>query len=95
MGYADATHPPVQQGFQEFRQSISPKGTSQTCPQCGVHTGKKELSERMHHGDACGYVTDRDVAAAQVVEQRGLILVADGQSVVLPVEEGCMGTPMK
>lgn len=74
---------------------VDPNGTSQTCPQCGAHTGKKELNERVHHCDECGYTTDRDVAAAQVVMQRGLVFVADGQSVVLPVEEGCLGTPMK
>ncbi|MEB3227178.1 MAG: transposase [Synechocystis sp.] len=72
---------------------VDPNGTSQTCPQCGAHTGKKELSERGHHCDECGYTTDRDVAAAQVVEQRGLVAV--GQTVILPVEEGCLGTPMK
>ncbi|MGB9774821.1 MAG: RNA-guided endonuclease InsQ/TnpB family protein [Bacteroidota bacterium] len=74
---------------------VDPNGTSQTCPQCGTHTGKKELSERVHHCDECGYTTDRDVAAAQVIMQRGLALIADGQSVILPVEEGCLGTPMK
>jgi hypothetical protein len=36
-------------------------------------------------------VTDRDVAAAQVVEQRGLVAV--GQTVILPVEEGCHLNP--
>ncbi|QUS59899.1 RNA-guided endonuclease TnpB family protein [Synechocystis sp. PCC 7338] len=74
---------------------VDPNGTSQTCPQCGAHTGKKELSERVHHCDECGYVAARDVAAAQVVMQRGLVLVADGQSVKLPVEEDCLGVPMK
>jgi putative transposase len=74
---------------------VDPNGTSQTCPQCGAHTGKKELSERVHHCSECEYVTDRDVAAAQVVMQRGLVFVADGQSVIRPVEEGCLGTPMK
>jgi len=54
---------------------VDPNGTSQTCPNCGVHTGKKELSERTHHCDECGYTTDRDVAAAIVVEQRGLTAV--------------------
>jgi putative transposase len=72
---------------------VEPNGTSQTCPQCGTHTGKKQLSERVHHCDECGCTTDRDVAAAQVVEQRGLVAV--GQTVILPVEEGCLGTPMK
>jgi putative transposase len=90
---------------------VDPNGTSQTCPQCGAHTGKKELRERVHHCDECGYVTDRDVAAAQVVEQRGAectaaflpevasgrvgSLVAVGQTVILSVEEGCCSTPMK
>ncbi|MDX2272214.1 MAG: transposase, partial [Cyanobacteriota bacterium] len=74
---------------------VDPNRTSQTCPQCGAHTGKKELTERIHHCNECGYTTDRDVAAAQVVVQRGLVLVADGQSVILPVEDGCLGTPMK
>jgi putative transposase len=74
---------------------VDPNGTSQTCPQCGAHTGKKDLSERVHHCSECGYTTDRDVAAAQVVMQRGLVFVADGQSAILPVEEGCLGTPMK
>jgi putative transposase len=59
-------------------------GTSQTCPQCGVHTGKKGLSERVHECAECGYTTDRDVAAAQVVVQRGLAAV--GQTVKKPVE---------
>ncbi len=51
---------------------VNPNGTSQTCPQCGTHTGKKKLSERVHTCHECGYTTDRDVAAAMVVEQRGL-----------------------
>ncbi len=76
-----------------FFGKVDPNGTSQTCPNCGARTGKKELSERVHECGECGYVTDRDVAAAQVVMQRGLVTV--GQTVLLPVEEGCLGTPMK
>ncbi len=72
---------------------VDPNGTSQTCPNCGAQTGKKDLSERVHECGECGYVTDRDVAAAQVVRQRGLVAV--GHTVILPVEEGCLGTPMK
>jgi putative transposase len=63
---------------------VNPNGTSQTCPQCGTHTGKKKLSERVHTCHECGYTTDRDVAAAMVVEQRGL--AAAGLAVKLPVE---------
>ncbi len=76
-----------------FFAKVDPNRTSQICPQCGAHTGKKELSERVHHCPECGYITDRDVAAAQVVAQRGLVAV--GQTVILPVEDGCLGTPIK
>ena len=38
------------------------------------HTGKKELSERVHKCDVCGYETDRDHAAAEVIRLRGLEL---------------------
>ncbi len=72
---------------------VNPNGTSQTCPNCRTHTGRKELSERVHYCNECGYTTDRDVAAAIVVEQRGLTAV--GQAVVLPVEESRQATPVK
>ena len=55
--------------------SVNPNGTSQTCPRCQTHTGKKELSERVHRCQTCGYETNRDVAAAQVVLQRGYTAV--------------------
>lgn len=38
---------------------VDAKGTSQTCPNCGTHTGKKELSQRVHHCMTCGYMKDR------------------------------------
>ena len=47
---------------------VDPRGTSQTCPDCGTIKPKK-LSERMHCCD-CGSVMDRDVAAACVVHLR-------------------------
>lgn len=46
--------------------------TSQVCPQCDAHTGKKDLKERVHSCPECGYTVHRDVAAAQVVRNRGL-----------------------
>ena len=49
--------------------------TSQICPNCGTHTGKKELSVRVHKCNECGYEIDRDVAAAQVVKNKGLAAV--------------------
>lgn len=47
---------------------VDPRGTSQTCPDCGTIKAKK-LSERMHCCD-CGSTYDRDVAAAKIVHQR-------------------------
>jgi putative transposase len=54
---------------------VNANGTSQTCPNCQTHTGKKELSERVHKCPECGYETNRDVAAAQIVLQRGYTAV--------------------
>ncbi|WP_019503165.1 RNA-guided endonuclease TnpB family protein [Pleurocapsa sp. PCC 7319] len=54
---------------------VDPNLSSQTCPKCQTLTGKKELSERVHSCPTCGYTTDRDVAAAQVIEQRGVVAV--------------------
>ncbi|MEB3885584.1 transposase [Lyngbya sp. CCY1209] len=58
-----------------FYAEVKPDGTSQTCPNCGIHTGKKELSVRVHDCPECGYRTDRDVAAAQAIVKRGLAAV--------------------
>lgn len=46
--------------------------TSQVCPQCNAHTGKKELSDRIHSCPECGFTTHRDVAAAQIIRNRGI-----------------------
>lgn len=46
--------------------------TSQQCPQCNAHTGKKELSDRTHFCPECGYKTHRDVASSEVVRNRGI-----------------------
>jgi hypothetical protein len=66
---------------------VNPDGTSVTCPKCNTHMGasvvlgvppmnisrrKKELSQRVHKCDVCGYETDRDHAAAEVIRLRGL-----------------------
>lgn len=63
-----------------YFQKVDSRKTSQICPHCGTETGKKDLSERVHVCENCGYITDRDVAAAQVVLQRGLAAaLANGQ----------------
>jgi putative transposase len=57
---------------------VDAAGTSQTCPECDAHVSKN-LSVRVHECPECGYKTDRDVAAAQVVRNRGVSAV--GQTV--------------
>ncbi len=58
-----------------FFLKVNKDYTSQICPNCGTHTGKKDLSDRVHNCPNCGYKTNRDVAASQVIRQRGLIAV--------------------
>ena len=58
-----------------YFERVDPNLTSQTCPRCQTLTGKKPLSERVHSCSECGYTTDRDVAAAQIVAQRGIVAV--------------------
>ncbi len=71
---------------------VNPDGTSQTCPNCNHHTGKKELSERVHRCGQCGFETDRDTAAAMVVMQRGLAAV--GHTVKMLGEGLSNSTPL-
>jgi len=54
---------------------VNPNGTSQTCPNCNHHTGKKDLDQRVHRCSECRFETSRDIAAAMVVMQRGLAAV--------------------
>lgn len=75
-----------------YFQKVSAHKTSQICPSCGVETGKKELSERVHSCSSCGYTTDRDVAAAQVVLIRGLAAV--GHTVKMLGEGKFVGIPV-
>ena len=77
-----------------FFLKLDSKNTSQICPNCLVETGKKELSQRVHSCQYCGYTTDRDVAAAKLVLVRGLAAVghtvkmlSEGKAVALPVKK--------
>lgn len=62
-------------------KEIDPRGTSQTCPECGS-VAKKTLAERTHRC-SCGCVLDRDVAAAMVVHQRAFGCLTPGAGVGL------------
>jgi putative transposase len=54
--------------------------TSQICPNCGVHTGKKQLSERIHTCPECGFSCNRDFASSLVIRNRRVSAV--GQPVL-------------
>ncbi|HEY9796326.1 MAG TPA: transposase [Leptolyngbyaceae cyanobacterium] len=61
--------------------------TSQVCPQCDAHTGKKDLKERVHACPECGYTVHRDVSAAQIIRNRGV----SGVGRILDVKENACG----
>ncbi|WP_063822254.1 RNA-guided endonuclease TnpB family protein [Pleurocapsa sp. PCC 7319] len=56
----------------KYFQEVDHKYTSQICPECNAHTGKKELNQREHICSECGYQTTRDHASGRVILQRGL-----------------------
>jgi putative transposase len=64
---------------------VDPNGTSQVCPRCDA-TVRKDLSVRVHHCPECGYTTDRDVASAQVIKERGITAAG-----LVVVENVCVG----
>ena len=59
----------------KFYLKVDKNGTSQECSNCGHHTGKKQLGERVHNCQFCGYTASRDVVSAEVIRNRGLIAV--------------------
>ncbi|MFP4120330.1 zinc ribbon domain-containing protein, partial [Coleofasciculus sp.] len=74
-----------------YFQKVDAKKTNYFCPECLTETGKKLLSERVHSCHQCGYTTDRDVAAAQIVRIRGLAAV--GHTVKMLSEGKFTGIP--
>lgn len=56
----------------KYFAQVDHKYTSQICPKCNTHTGKKELKERVHDCPECNYQTTRDHASAEVILNRGL-----------------------
>ena len=59
----------------KFFAQVDYKFTSQICPKCNTHTGKKELKEREHICPECNYSTTRDHASAEVILNRGLEMI--------------------
>ena len=64
----------------KFFLKVNKNDTSQECSNCGCHTGKKQLSERVHQCQHCGYLINRDVCSAEVIRNRGINAV--GQTVL-------------
>ncbi|MGB5631697.1 MAG: transposase [Waterburya sp.] len=56
----------------KYFATVDHKYTSQICPKCHTHTGKKELKERVHNCPECDYQTTRDHASSEVILNRGL-----------------------
>lgn len=56
--------------------AVDPRGTSQTCPECGSVVAKT-LADRTHRCE-CGCVMDRDVAAAKVILHRAVTGLGPG-----------------
>ncbi len=56
----------------KYFDQVDHKYTSQICPECNAHTGKKELKERDYHCPECNYKTSRDHASGRVILNRGL-----------------------
>ncbi len=59
----------------KFFGEVDARGTSQECPECRAEV-RKDLSVRVHACSNCGYTTDRDVASAQVIRNRGIALIS-------------------
>ena len=54
-----------------FVAEVDHRGSSQTCPNCRIEV-RKELENRIHSCPECLYETDRDVASAQELCNRGI-----------------------
>ena len=58
----------------KYYAKVDKNYTSQECPKCG-QIEKKKLSDRKHNCSHCNYQENRDVAAAKIIKNRGLIAV--------------------
>ena len=55
----------------KFVALVDHKGSSQICPNCRIEV-RKELGDRIHSCPECLYETDRDIASAQELCNRGI-----------------------
>ncbi len=70
-GFINEVLPFVARMRGKYYLKIDKNGTSQECPKCHQITGKKALSQRLHHCQFCGHQESRDTASAKIIMQRG------------------------
>ena len=58
-----------------FVAEVDHRGSSQTCPNCRIEV-RKELEDRIHSCPECLYETDRDIASAQELCNRGIEMLS-------------------
>ena len=58
-----------------FVAEVDHRGSSQTCPNCRISV-RKELEDRVHSCPECLYETDRDIASAQELCNRGIEMLS-------------------
>ncbi len=75
-----------------YFDKVNKNYTSQVCPNCDIYTGKKQLDDRQHSCTNCGYTTNRDVAAAQVIRNRGVLAVGRIVGEEIACGDGLTGT---
>jgi putative transposase len=75
----------------KYYLKVNKNGTSQECPSCHQHTGKKKLSDRSHKCHHCGFEENRDTVASLVIRNRGIDMING----VLPVIESSKKTKEK
>ena len=59
----------------KFYLKVDKDFTSQECSNCGYHTGKKPLSQRIHSCQYCFHTESRDTNSAKIIMKRGQVAV--------------------
>ena len=59
----------------KFYLKVNKDFTSQECSNCGKHTGKKQLSQRIHSCQYCFHTESRDTNSAKIIMKRGQVAV--------------------
>ena len=59
----------------KFYLKVNKDFTSSECSNCGKHTGKKQLSQRIHSCQYCFHTESRDTNSAKIIMKRGQVAV--------------------